>query len=185
MASRRRRGAVVNGDRLARLAVLFGSLSLVSFGGGNTVVPAMHHEAVTSQHWLTDRQFADLFALAQAAPGPSSLIVALIGFAAAGIAGAVVATLAMLAPSCTVMFGTCRAWDRLRASPWHTAIERGLAPVTVGLVFATALTITRAADHGPAGYALTALATLLLVRTSVSPLIVMAAAAALGLLGLV
>ena len=58
----------MNGDRLARLAVLFGSLSLVSFGGGNTVVPAMHHEAVTSQHWLTDRQFADLFALAQAAP---------------------------------------------------------------------------------------------------------------------
>ena len=57
--------------------------------------------------------------------------------------------------------------------------------MTVGLVFATAPTITRAADHGPAGNALTALATLLLVRTSVSPLIVMAAAAALGLLGLV
>ena len=67
---------------LVRLVVLFGSLSLVSFGGGNTVIPAMHREAVMSQHWLTDRQFADLFALAQAAPGPSSLIVSLIGFAA-------------------------------------------------------------------------------------------------------
>jgi chromate transporter len=175
----------VSDGPLARLAVLFGSLSLVSFGGGNTVVPAMHREAVISQHWLTDRQFADLFALAQAAPGPSSLIVSLIGFAAAGIAGAVVATLAMLLPSCALMYAACRGWDRLRGTKWQVAIQRGLAPVTVGLVFASALTITRAADHGPAGYLLTAVATLVLVRTAVNPLIVMAAAAGLGLLGLV
>jgi chromate transporter len=175
----------VNGGTLGRLAVLFGSLSLVSFGGGNTVVPAMHQDAVRSQHWLTDRQFADLFALAQAAPGPSSLFVSLIGFAAAGIAGAVVATVAMLGPSSVLVYGACRGWGRLRASRWRPAIERGLAPVTVGLVFASALTITRAADHGPAGYTLTALATLVLARTDLSPLVVMAAAAALGLLGLV
>ena len=60
---------------LVRLVVLFGSLSLVSFGGGNTVIPAMHREAVVSQHWLTDRQFADLFALAQAAPRPTRIAV--------------------------------------------------------------------------------------------------------------
>ena len=170
---------------LARLAVLFGSLSLVSFGGGNTVIPAMHREAVSSQHWLTDRQFADLFALAQAAPGPSSLIVSLIGFAAAGITGAVVATVAMLGPSCALMYAAYRAWARLRGTKWQVAIQRGLAPVTVGLVFASALTITRAADHGAAGYLLTAFATILLVRTSVNPLVVMAAAAGLGLLGVV
>jgi chromate transporter len=170
---------------LARLAILFGSLSLVSFGGGNTVVPAMHHDAVTVEHWLTDRQFADLFALAQAAPGPSSLFVSLIGFAAAGIAGAVVASLAMLAPSCALMYAACRGWERLRTTSWRPAIERGLAPVTVGLVFATALTITQAADHGPAAYALTAVATLALLLTSVNPLLVMAAAATFGLLGLV
>ena len=175
----------MRGSTLARLAILFGSLSLVSFGGGNTVVPAMHRDAVTVEHWLSDRQFADLFALAQAAPGPSSLFVSLIGFAAAGIAGAVVATLAMLAPSCALMYAASRGWERLRATRWRTAIERGLAPVTVGLVFATALTITRAADHGPAAYVLTAVATLALLRTRVNPLLVMGGAAALGLLGLV
>jgi chromate transporter len=180
-----RRGVTVNQGTLARLVVLFGSLSLVSFGGGNTVLPAMRQEAVMAQHWLTDRQFADLFALAQAAPGPSSLIVSLIGFAAAGITGAVVATVAMLGPSCALVYGACREWERLRASRWRTAIERGLAPVTVGLVFASALTVTRAADHGPAAYALTALATLALARTSVNPLLVMAGAATLGLLGAV
>jgi len=170
---------------LARLAVLFGSLSLVSFGGGNTVIPAMHREAVVSQHWLTDRQFADLFALAQAAPGPSSLIVSLIGFAAAGITGAVVATVAMLGPSCALMYAAYRGWARLRGTKWQVAIQHGLAPVTVGLVFASALTITRAADHGVGGYLLTAAATVLLVQTSVNPLVVMAAAAGLGLLGIV
>jgi len=175
----------VSGGPLARLTVLFGSLSLVSFGGGNTVVPAMHREAVLGQHWLTDRQFADLFALAQAAPGPSSLFVSLIGYTAAGITGAMVATLAMLGPSCAVMYGACRGWERLRATRWRTAIERGLAPVTLGLVFASALTITRAADHGVAGYLLTAMVVLVLLRTSVSPLLVMAAAAACGLLGIV
>jgi chromate transporter len=175
----------VRGGTLVRLAMLFGSLSLVSFGGGNTVVPAMHHDAVDIEHWLSNRQFADLFALAQAAPGPSSLFVSLIGFAAAGIVGAVVATVAMLVPSCALMYAACRGWEQLRTTRWRPAIERGLAPVTVGLVFATALTITRAADHGPAAYLLTAVATVILLWTRVNPLLVMAAAAALGLAGLV
>lgn len=170
---------------LVRVALLFGSLSLVSLGGGNTVLPAMHREAVGAQHWLTDRQFADLFALAQAAPGPSSLIVSLIGYAAAGVAGAVVATIAMLAPSCVLVYAACRGWERLRASRWRTAIERGLAPVTVGLVCASALTVTRAADHHAAAYVLTAVATVVLARTRTNPLLVMAAAATLGLLGVV
>jgi chromate transporter len=186
MAARaRRRSADVSDSPLVRLAILFGSLSLVSFGGGNTVIPAMHREAVVSQHWLTDRQFADLFALAQAAPGPSSLIVSLIGFAASGVTGALVATIAMLLPSCALMYAACRAWDRLRGTKWQIAIQRGLVPVTVGLVFASALTITRAADHGLGGYLLTAVATVLLVRTSVNPLVVMATAAGLGMLGVV
>jgi len=175
----------VKGGTLVSLAMLFGSLSLVSFGGGNTVVPAMHHHAVELEHWLSNRQFADLFALAQAAPGPSSLFVSLIGFAAAGVLGAAVATVAMLAPSCALMYAACRGWEQLRATRWRPAIERGLAPVTVGLVFATALTITRAADHGPGAYLLTAVATVVLLWTRVNPLLVMAGAAACGLLGLV
>jgi chromate transporter len=176
---------IVTDNPLVRLVILFGSLSLVSFGGGNTVLPAMHREAVDAQHWLTDRQFADLFALAQAAPGPSSLIVSLIGFAAAGITGAAVATVAMLLPSGVLVYAACRGWERLRKSRWRPAIEHGLAPVTVGLVFASALTVTRAADHGAAAYVLTAVATVVLARTSVNPLLVMAGAAALGLLGVI
>ncbi len=178
-------GAVSDGGTLLRLATVFGSLSLVSFGGGNAILPAMHHDAVTVEHWLTDREFADVFTIAQAAPGPSSLIVGLIGLRAAGVAGALVATVAMLGPSCALMFAGCRTWERFRDTKWRVAFERGLAPVAVGLVFASALTVVRAADHGPAGWAVTAIATLVLVRTGVNPLLVVAAAAALGLAGFV
>ncbi len=61
---------------------LFGSLSLLSIGGGNTVLPEMHLRAVSGYHWLTNSQFADIFSISQAAPGPSILIVALVGYAA-------------------------------------------------------------------------------------------------------
>src|SRR5262249_61146709 len=116
----------------------------------------MHREAVVSQHWLTDRQFADLFALAQAAPGPSSLIVSLIGFAASGITGAVVATVAMLGPSCALMYAAYRGWARLRGTKWQGAVQHGLAPGTVGPGFASALTLTPAAPRGRGGHPLPA-----------------------------
>jgi chromate transporter len=175
----------MNGGVLTRLVAVFGSLSLVSFGGGNTVLPEMHRQAVTVQGWLTDRQFADVFAIAQAAPGPSSLIVGLIGLRAAGLAGALVATLAMLGPTCVLTYGASRIWERLHDSRLRIAVERGLAPVTVGLVFASAVTIARAADHGPAAVLVTAVATVLLVRTKLNPLVIMAGAGLLGVLGLV
>lgn len=170
---------------LGRLALVFGALSLVSFGGANSVLPAMHHDAVAVQHWLTDREFADVFTIAQMAPGPSSLIVGLIGFRAAGLPGAVVATVAMLAPSCAVVYAATRGWNRFRESKWRVAIEHGLAPITVGLVFASAVTVVRAADHGPAGWALTAAATALFAWTSINPLLIVGAAALLGAAGLV
>ncbi len=174
---------------LLRLVLVFGSLSLVSFGGGNAVLPAIRDDSVEVYGWLSDRQFADAFAIAQAAPGPSSLVVGLIGLKAGGVVGvggvlgAVVATLAMLLPSSLLAYGASRAWERFRDSRWRIAAERGLAPITVGLVLASGLTVARASDHGPAAWAVTAAATWLLVRTRINPLLVMACAALLGLLG--
>ena len=63
-------------------------LALISFGGVNTVLPALHHQAVNEQHWMTDRDFANLFALASVSPGPNFMVLTLIGFKAAGIVGA-------------------------------------------------------------------------------------------------
>ena len=152
----------MSAQTLLRIAALFASLSLVSFGGGNAIIPQMHHDAVSVEGWMTDRQFADVFAISEAAPGPSSLIVTLIGLKAGGIPGALVAVVAMLAPSSIVVFFAMKGWERFRDSPWRIAAERGLAPISLGLIVASGVTIARAADHGPAAWAVTIVATMLL-----------------------
>ena len=89
-------GDAMSVSTVLQLCLLFGSASLMSIGGGNSVVPEIELQAVGTYHWLTQGQFADLFALAQAAPGPSILLVTLVGYSVAGIAGAIVATAAMV-----------------------------------------------------------------------------------------
>jgi chromate transporter len=173
------------GSTLLRLVVLFSSLSLVSIGGGNTVLPEVHRGAVHDNHWMTDRQFADIYAIAEAAPGPSSMIVSLVGLKAAGIPGAVVAMLAILGPSSLLMYVACRTWNRFRDAKWRIAFERGMGPVSLGLLFASGWTVVKTADHTPVAFAITAVACVLLVRTKISPLLIMAAAGVLGALGLV
>lgn len=174
---------------LLRVALLFGSISLVSLGGRNSVLPEMQRAAVHDYGWLTDRQFADLFAISEAAPGPSSLMVALIGQKAGGVAGfgglagAAIAVLAMIGPACVVTVVVTLGWDRFRASPWRVAAERGLAPITIGLVAASVSTITKAADHGPLDWAVTLLTAALVLGTNVSPLVLMALGAAAGAAG--
>ena len=79
-------------------AGFFGVMSLFAIGGGNSAVPEMHRFAVDVQHWLSDRQFGDSFALAQLTPGPNLIIVTLIGYHVAGLIGGLVATLAMCGP---------------------------------------------------------------------------------------
>jgi len=131
--------------RLLALVLVFAPLSLLSFGGGQAIVADMQHQVVDVRHWLTGPQFADLFALSRAAPGPSTLIAALIGWQMAGFFGAVVATLAIYIPSSFVVYGAVRWWHAAAASPWRGAFERGLTPVAVGLVFAGAYAVLQAA----------------------------------------
>jgi chromate transporter len=170
---------------LLQLAGLFLVLSLLAVGGGNAVVPDMERAAVETYHWMTAREFVDLFALSRVAPGPGSLIVALIGQHAAGVAGAAVAVAAMFGPTCLAVHLAARAWQHFRDAPWRERVERGLAPVAIGLVFASAIVLMKSTDHEPAAVGLTAAASLVLAATEVQPLWVLAAGAAAGwLLGL-
>ena len=172
-------------DRLFGLLTHFGLLSLLAFGGATAVVPEMHRFAVDVRAWMTSAEFADLFALAQASPGPNMMIVTLIGLRTAGVAGAVVATVAMCLPSCVLTFAVTRAMDRLTMGAWQRDLRAALAPVTVGLVLGSGWVLTRAADHTVAAYALTALTVVCTMTTRVSPYWLLAAGAILGLAGLV
>ena len=176
-----------------QLIILFGSLSLMSIGGGNAVLPEMHLRAVRDEHWVTDSQFADLFSISQTAPGPSILIVGMIGYAAGlpvggvagGILGGFIATAAMVIPAASLVYGITLFWQRAEESKWRIAVEKGFAPLTVGLILASSLVMSRAADHDWRAYALTAVCTLIFVRTKLNPLLVVAAAGAIGYFGLV
>jgi chromate transporter len=121
---------------LEALVLVFVPLSLVSIGGGPAVLAEMQHQAVVIHGWMTQREFADLFALSRAAPGPGALLATLIGWKAAGWLGALVVSIAFFVPSSLLVFGVSRLHDRWRGSSWYTIIETGLAPVGVGLVFA-------------------------------------------------
>ena len=172
------------------LVGLFGTLSLLSIGGGNTVLPEMHLRAVADHHWLTDGQFADIFSISQAAPGPSILIVSLVGYAAGlqaagGLLGGLIATAAMVLPAALLMYLVTLTWQRAQRSKLRRAVEKGFAPLTVGLILATSLVMSRAADHDWRAYLLTAAATVIFVRTDTNPLLIVAAAAVLGYLGFV
>ena len=176
----------MSGSTLVGLVLVFASASLVSFGGGNVVLPELHRESVSVYRWLSDAQFAAVYAIAQGAPGPSTgLLAGLIGLRAGGWLGALVAAAAMLVPGAALMYGATLAWERFREAPWRRAVEQGLAPVSMGLLFAAGVIIVRAADHGWSALAVTAATTVVLAVTKVNPLLVMAVAGALGWLGLV
>jgi len=170
---------------LLQIAFLFGSLSLVAVGGANTVVPEMHRQAVEVGHWMSDTDFANLYAIVRAAPGPNMLISTMIGWRAAGLWGAAVATLAMCAPSCLLTYGVIRIWERYRHTRWRAAVEAGLAPVTVGLVLASGYILTRAADHNWRMLAVTAASALTTLLTRFNAIWVLTAAGVLGAVGLI
>ncbi|HEY3799290.1 MAG TPA: chromate transporter [Caulobacteraceae bacterium] len=172
-------------DTLVALGLQFVGLSLVAFGGANAVIPEIHRQAVDVHHWMTDQDFAALFAIAQAAPGPNFLVTTLVGWKAAGLAGALVATAAMCGPSCVLTFWVAKAWDRYRHTNWRAALGAGLAPVTVGFVFSSAFVLARAADTGWRLAIVTGSSAALAYFTKFNPLWFLMAAGALGVAGIV
>jgi chromate transporter len=170
---------------LPTLAAFFAVTSLFAVGGGNAAIPEMHRFAVDVQHWLSDRQFADSFALAQLTPGPNLIIVTLIGYHVAGIAGAVVATLAMCGPTSVLAFIVGRASQRFTGATWHGAVSRGLIPVMIGLTAASATVIASVADYSWVAAAITLATACVALFLRLHPLWAFAAAALLGLAGVV
>ena len=140
---------------LLTLAGFFGVLSLFAVGGGNSAVPEMHRFVVDVQHWLTDRQFADSFALAQLTPGPNIIIVTLIGYHVAGVVGALITTLAMCGPPALFAFFVGNASDRFKGKTWHSVLSRALVPVTIGLTAASAAIIAATAGYNWMSIAIT------------------------------
>jgi chromate transporter len=173
-----------NPSAAAALATHLALLSSISFGGFPSVLPDVHN-FVVANGWVTDREFADCFAVSQVVPGPNMiLMMGLLGLKIGGIPGGVAAALATFAPPCLMYFMAYRLWDRFRDAPWQRIVRRGLAPLTIGLVIAGGYVMARAADAGWRSALVTAAAAALLLATRTNPLWILLTGGALGGLGL-
>jgi chromate transporter len=173
----------MTGTQLPALAGLFAELSMLAVGGANALVPEMQRQ-VAAHGWMRPEEFAALFALAQAAPGPNMLVVTLVGLRVAGPPGALVATAAFVVPSGLLTYGVAKVWQRFREAPWRRLIQAGLTPVTVGLVMAAAVLLCESAVHGVGTLLIAAVTAATLLATRLHPLWLLAGGAALGAAGL-
>jgi len=165
---------------LLTLALVFVPLSLFSIGGGTALLAEIELQSVTIHGWTTQREFADLFAISRAAPGPGTMLSALIGWKAAGLPGALTASVALYLPSSLLVYGGVRLWGRWRGSVWYAAIERGLAPIAAGLILSGGVAVLRASPGGPALWAAVIVSTALIYYCSrLHPLILFTAGGAL------
>jgi chromate transporter len=189
-------------DWLALLAH-FLSLSLLAIGGAITTAPAMHSYLVNDKAWLSETQFTSSIALAQAAPGPNVLFIALLGWnvgmnAGGGInsgprawwlalAGVGIAMIGILLPSTTLTFAAARWGHRNRELRAVRAFKAGMAPIVIGLLVATGWILASSAgspmEHWQA-WLLTAVTTVVVWRTKVHMLWLLGAGALMGAMGI-
>jgi len=163
-----------------RLALIFTILSLLGFGGGNAIIPQMHADVVDHYHWITSTDFARFYGLGKLSPGATTTMAALVGYAVAGLLGAVIATLAVFVPAGLVVFGTGHIWGKLRGNPWRERVARAIKPVVLGLIWAGVFTLARGVVGGPIAIAMAAAATALMLFTEWNQALMVLAAGAIG-----
>jgi chromate transporter len=170
---------------LGALFLHFLILWFVAIGGPSAILPDIHRYVVEVHHLLTNTQFAEIYTLAQMAPGPNVLYVTLIGWHVAGWAGAAATTIPLLVPASTLTLLAGHLNERYPNAPIGRAIRRGLTPITIGLMFASATILMRAVNHDWHGYLITLVTVAVVLRKSWNPLWLLAAGAVAGMVGLV
>jgi chromate transporter len=167
------------------LALTFAVMSLFAVGGANSAIPEMHRVAVDVNHWLTDKQFTDVYAIAQLSPGPNVLIVTLIGYSVAGLLGALVATVAMCVPTAVLALIVSRFLTRASEARWPGIVQAALVPLSIGLMGASGFILARTSDRTIVAVLVTVGAAVLASVTKLNPLWMLVAGGCLGFAGLI
>ncbi len=167
------------------LAWTFAVMSLFAVGGANSAIPEMHRVAVDVNHWLTDKQFTDVYAIAQLSPGPNVLIVTLIGYSVAGLLGALVATIAMCVPTAVLALTVSRFLTRASEARWPGIIQAALVPLSIGLMGASGFILARTSDRTLIAALVTIGAAVLASVTKLNPLWMLVVGGCLGFAGLI
>ncbi|MEI5103453.1 chromate transporter [Streptomyces sp. PmtG] len=133
---------------LGALAWVAFKVGALSYGGGFVIIPLMQTDAVDRYRWMTDGEFLNAVALGQITPGPVVQTVAVVGYAAAGVGGGLLATFAAFCPSFLMVIGGAPHFDRLRADARVQAFFGGAGPAVIGAIAGSAIPLARALQHG-------------------------------------
>jgi chromate transporter len=164
-------------------------LSLLAVGGAITTVPDMHRYIVVEHHWLTDAQFTASIAIAQAAPGPNVLFVAVLGWNVAGALGALATMTGILVPSTVLSLWATRWGTRRRETIGVRAFTTGLTPLTLGLLLSTGWVLAQpyllVPEHRWGALGVILVSVVVMLRTRLSPMWLVALGTVLGAFGFV
>jgi chromate transporter len=168
---------VIGGGGLLSLAWVAFKVGALSYGGGFVIIPLMQADAVSNYHWMTSSQFLNAVALGQVTPGPVTHTVAVVGYAASGIGGGLLAAAVAFSPSFAFILLGGERFDRLRRDPRARAFLDGAGPAAIGAILGSAIPLARALGEAWQFGLLAAAALLLLVlRRGVVPTLLFAAA---------
>lgn len=168
-------------SQLPALVWVFAYLSLLTVGGGLAAFPELKALSVEKFHWLSFQELIRFYSLGQIAPGPNMMMVAAVGEHVAGVIGAIVVVIAFFGPTGFLTLGTGRLWRRLEGWRWRDVIQRGLAPVSVGLLVAGSISLAKGALIGWASVLIAGAVFLLLIRTKINPALLVLCGAVAGL----
>jgi len=168
-------------NEIPALIRVFAYLSLLTVGGGMAAFPELKILTVEVHHWLTFPQLVHFYSVGQMAPGPNMMMIVCIGAWAAGIPGALVVLIAFFGPTALLAFIIGRLWTRLEKWPWRASIERGLAPVSIGLLLAGCLTMAKGAVTGVVTVIIAAAVFAVLLRSRINPALLILGGAVIGL----
>lgn len=170
--------------QLGQLFVHFAMLSLLAVGGAISTAPDMQRYVVGEKGWISDAQFTASVAIAQSAPGPNVLFVAVVGWNIAGLAGVAATMTGTLLPSTLLLLSAARWRERRRESRAMRALGNGLAPLTLGLLLATGWVLTEPVRDEPLALLLVPLTVAVMLKTKLGPLWAIGAGALVGAFGL-
>ena len=171
----------VGGGGLLSVAWVALKVGALSFGGGFVIIPLMQSDAVSHYHWMTGAQFLNAVALGQITPGPVLQTVAVVGYAAGGLAGGLLAPLVAFSPSFAFVLLGADRFGQIRADRRARAFLNGAGPAAIGAIFGSAVPLARALTH-PWQYAVLAGALIVLFLLRRGVVLTLLGAAATGVI---
>lgn len=159
---------------------VFAYLSILTVGGGMAAFPELKNLTVDVHKWLNFPQLIHLYSVGQMAPGPNMMMIVAIGQWAGGFFGALIVLLAFFGPTALLAFVVARGWKKLEKWSWRTSIQKGLAPVSIGLLLAGCFTMAKGAIFGVETAAIAVGVLLILLQYKINPALLVFAGAVLG-----